>query len=194
MRNTPLQSPFSSPTCSLLRIIQPAGFYPFLACPFLRVTRPGASCWSPYLFPHALAHPPWPPRSLQKMRESGLRDKLVKKWFVMGQRPCERDTVITAGLSDVAAIFILLMGGAAFSCLLLLLERAVGGGVGVYAVRTHVTPAKGLLTELHLIWRYTAYIFCPWTTITTINTKNNPFISVQSPPCFFLQVPHVARR
>ncbi|XP_063881027.1 glutamate receptor ionotropic, kainate 5-like [Scylla paramamosain] len=63
--------------------------------------------------------------SLQKMRESGLMSKLRTKWLSSGTSTCGRKTKITASLSDVAAIFILLMGGAAFSCLLLLLEYAV---------------------------------------------------------------------
>ncbi|XP_050710442.1 glutamate receptor-like [Eriocheir sinensis] len=63
--------------------------------------------------------------SLQKMRESGLMDKLRRKWMSAGDRACGRKNTVTASLSDVAVIFILLMGGAGFSCLLLGLEHAV---------------------------------------------------------------------
>ncbi|KAK8373331.1 hypothetical protein O3P69_014569 [Scylla paramamosain] len=69
-------------------------------------------------------------RSLQKMQESSLMNKLRSNWLSAGTSMCGRKTKFTASLSDVAAIFILLMGGAAFSCLLLLLllllEYAVG--------------------------------------------------------------------
>ncbi|XP_063845570.1 glutamate receptor ionotropic, kainate 5-like isoform X2 [Scylla paramamosain] len=63
--------------------------------------------------------------SLQKMRESGLMENLRNKWLSAGAKTCSRKTVINAGFSDVAAIFILLGGGAVLSCLLLVLECAV---------------------------------------------------------------------
>ncbi|KAK8373355.1 hypothetical protein O3P69_010915 [Scylla paramamosain] len=59
--------------------------------------------------------------SLQKMQESSLMNKVRTNWLSAGTSTCGRKTKFTASLSDVAAIFILLMGDAAFSCLLLML-------------------------------------------------------------------------
>ena len=99
-------------------------------CPFLHSAGPSSS-------PHVLMDPRWPVYSLQKMRESGLMNKLRNKWLSAAHQTCGRKTVINASLSDVAAIFILLMGGAAFSCILLLLEHVVG-------VCTVMPPATNL--------------------------------------------------
>lgn len=62
--------------------------------------------------------------SIQRMREAGLMNKLIKVWL-SADRTCTMATEISASITDVAIIFILLMGGATVSCFLVAAEIMV---------------------------------------------------------------------
>ncbi|XP_064087140.1 glutamate receptor 1-like [Macrobrachium nipponense] len=73
-------------------------------------------------------------RSLQKMRENGLMDKLGLK-YLSAKRLCSSSTSVSAKLLDVAALFLLLIAGVGFSVLFL---------IGEVTMKRMLQPAAGL--------------------------------------------------
>ncbi|XP_068242185.1 glutamate receptor 1-like [Palaemon carinicauda] len=63
-------------------------------------------------------------RSLQKMRENGLMEKLGLK-YLSAKRLCSSSTSVSAKLIDVAALFLLLFAGIGFSLVFLLCEVSI---------------------------------------------------------------------
>ncbi|XP_066979238.1 glutamate receptor 1-like isoform X2 [Macrobrachium rosenbergii] len=63
-------------------------------------------------------------RSLQKMRENGLMDKLGLK-YLSAKRLCSSSTSVSAKLLDVAALFLMLLAGIGFSVLFLIGEVTI---------------------------------------------------------------------
>ncbi|XP_042864089.1 glutamate receptor ionotropic, delta-1-like [Penaeus japonicus] len=52
--------------------------------------------------------------SLQKLRETGLMNKLIQRWL-SAERSCNVDNIISAGMADVATLFIILLMGTGLS-------------------------------------------------------------------------------
>nr|XP_027224157.1 uncharacterized protein LOC113816312 [Penaeus vannamei] len=66
--------------------------------------------------------------SLQKFRETGLMNKLIQRWL-SAERTCNIGTIVSAGIVDVATLFILLVLGIGLSVVF------VVGEIGVREIR-----------------------------------------------------------